>query len=529
MNINRFIRLQRTYSFFTIIFTHCVVFAFVAWLFLPNMDIDMFENYAWGQTFEWGSFKHPPFFAWITRLWFTIWPTTHFSYYCLSYFNLGIGLWGILALARLLFIDSYGKIAKPHQLRQFLLLVLGFSLLGLPYNLYAAVFNADSILLSLWPWTAYAFMASIQSETKKGRWLWTLMLGILAASSFLSKYYSAVFLLTLFIISIAEYQYRTWYLTPYPYVSLLLFVTLIYPHVLWEYRIHFPFTTYYSNYLVSNEKMIFKHAIMLVMTVVYFFAGSWVAWILIKISQNKSQGTSGKKVIGNRIFYSFCQIPILLTVIVSLSAGIMVMDRWTIPVWFSLPIFMANQLTTHLDDLGSYLKVLRYCWIAMVGLIGIVLGITLGCSNSYLGRHHDYNEARKEMVMNVASRFHALFPQKELEWVGGMIWPDHTAPFSYYLKNHPRAVPGFPDQMPALVNPYQLWNQQYGVIVCGNKPYNQGQLSECENQTRLWLESRGLPRREETVTYYAKGWRWHFLKAPQRQVKVFWIIPVLHH
>lgn len=526
MIANNVFPLRKIPSLLGIVLFHCVVFSIVAWLFLPNMDIDMFENYAWGQTFEWGSFKHPPFFVWITRLWFSVWPTNNFSYYCLSFFNVGISLWGILSLAKLLFLDSIKSPVNNRQLRQFLLMVLGFSVLGLPYNIYAAVFNADSILISLWPWTAYAFFSCIKAQNAKRKWFWTVMLSIFAAASFLGKYFSAVFLLTLFIISLTESQYRRWYFTWHPYVCLLLCIVFLLPHALWEYHLGFPFKTYYSYYLNEGTEKIVKHVIMFSFTGIYFFAGSWIVWLILKALDKTSHITAKPKIINDRIFYCLCLIPIGLTVIISLFGGIKVMDRWAIPIWFTLPIFLANQFTAHLDNLRSHLNLLKYFWLGLMCLIGLGFTFTLWSSYDYLSKHHDYLEARKEMVNTIEKRFQTLFPEKKLAWVGGSEWPDHTAPFAYYLKNHPRAVPGFPDRMPALVNPYKYWFKHYGVIICGKKVSDlQDRVTNCENQTISWLQSKGFPIREEVISFHAQGWRWVHLKAPVRQVKVFWIIP----
>jgi hypothetical protein len=50
-----------------------------------NLDsyADMLENYAWGQDLAWGSAKHPPLFAWVTGVWFAIFPTRDSAYHLL--------------------------------------------------------------------------------------------------------------------------------------------------------------------------------------------------------------------------------------------------------------------------------------------------------------------------------------------------------------------------------------------------------------------------------------------------------------
>ncbi len=107
-----------------------------------NLDhyADMLENYAWGQSMAWGSTKHPPLFAWVTGLWFDIFPTQDIAYYLLSYLNVAIGLLGVYRLAHALRLPN---LALPSVM----LLCMAF-----PYSTLAAKFNANAILLSVWPW-----------------------------------------------------------------------------------------------------------------------------------------------------------------------------------------------------------------------------------------------------------------------------------------------------------------------------------------------------------------------------------------
>ena len=64
-----------------------------------NLDsyADMLENYAWSQAWDWGTHKHPPFFAWVVGAWFAVFPQTDWAYRLLSYTNVAVGLWGCAA------------------------------------------------------------------------------------------------------------------------------------------------------------------------------------------------------------------------------------------------------------------------------------------------------------------------------------------------------------------------------------------------------------------------------------------------
>jgi hypothetical protein len=97
---------------------------------------------------------------------------------------------------------------------------------------------------------------------------------------------------------------------------------------------------------------------------------------------------------------------------------------------------------------------------------------------------------------------------------------------AFFAANHPRALPGFPNERRALVNPYPAWQQKYGVIICvaANVYAREGSHdTECEDQTRGWLRSHNLALDEETLNYHADGWR--FIRAQAKYVTVFWMPP----
>ena len=131
-----------------------VIWAVISWLSSPSLDSygDMVENYAWSQTLALGTFKHPPLFAWIVGAWFALFPTRVWAYYLLSYVNAAIGIAGIVCLGRLWVPEAMSAARR----RAFLTAVAVFAALSFPYSNLAAKFNADTVLLSLWPWTAYA-------------------------------------------------------------------------------------------------------------------------------------------------------------------------------------------------------------------------------------------------------------------------------------------------------------------------------------------------------------------------------------
>ncbi len=185
---------------------------------------DMLETYSWGQHWQLGYYKHPPFYAWVAGAWFQIMPRADWSFYLLSAVNVGIGFAGVWALATH-FLKKGGR----------LLAVLPLAFMP-SYNYLASNFNANTILLSLWPWTTYAFVKSLETRSLR----YSAAFGALAAACMLSKYYSILLLGTCLVAAIAHPEARRYFASPAPYVAVAAGALLLVPHLGWAFTNDWP-------------------------------------------------------------------------------------------------------------------------------------------------------------------------------------------------------------------------------------------------------------------------------------------------
>src|SRR5262245_19333695 len=114
---------------------------------------DMAEAWAWGHEFQLGYPKHPPLFAWMAGVWFKLLPRENWSFFLLSSINSALGLAGAWMIAGRL-------LPRSSQWAALLLLLLTPF-----YGFFALKFNANAILLSLWPWTAYFFVRALETRS----------------------------------------------------------------------------------------------------------------------------------------------------------------------------------------------------------------------------------------------------------------------------------------------------------------------------------------------------------------------------
>ncbi|MGF6781253.1 glycosyltransferase family 39 protein [Paraburkholderia sp. GAS334] len=219
--------------FLSLLLVHAVVWTFAAWLSRGNLDFqgDMVENYAWGIEWQAGYVKHPPLFAWITAAWFSIAPHTDLAYFALSAINALIGLLGIVAL---------GRRFMPWRLA----IVAGLAMAVSPlYTNLAIKFNANAVLLSVWPWTAYFFVRFMQSGGRR----WAFALGVFAGLAILGKYFSVVLLVALLGAALARPAWRARTLSLRSLWVAAGGVVALFAHVRWLVLNHFPTFGYASE------------------------------------------------------------------------------------------------------------------------------------------------------------------------------------------------------------------------------------------------------------------------------------------
>jgi 4-amino-4-deoxy-L-arabinose transferase-like glycosyltransferase len=193
---------------------------------------DMVEAYVWGRQFELGYYKHPPLWAWITGAWLSVLPRAAWSFGLLCAINVGAGLWGAWMLI--------GRFAEgDRRLAAFLLLMVT------PFYAFTAyVFNANSIFVSLWPWTAYVFLLAIDQR----RLIHAVLFGVLAAADMLSKYYALALLLACLAAALAHPKAKAYFTSPSPWLSVLVGGVLFAPHVWWLTRNGFlPFSYFHGE------------------------------------------------------------------------------------------------------------------------------------------------------------------------------------------------------------------------------------------------------------------------------------------
>jgi 4-amino-4-deoxy-L-arabinose transferase-like glycosyltransferase len=178
---------------------------------------DMAEAYVWGREFQLGYNQHPPLWAWICGLWFLIFPRADWAFALLSSLNAGLGLLGAWRLIGR-FADGEKRSAAT-----LLLLLTPF------YTFLAYKYNANSIFLSIWPWTLYFFVRSIDGRAPADAVLFGLCMGL----ALLSKYYALILAASCLIAALQHPLRSRYFASASPYISIAVAAALCAPHLAW--------------------------------------------------------------------------------------------------------------------------------------------------------------------------------------------------------------------------------------------------------------------------------------------------------
>ena len=487
-----------------VLFLHVLVWIAVQSIAATNLDSygDMLENYAWSQVLEWGSFKHPPLFAWITGLWFWVMPENDFSYRLLAYLNVAVGLAGVYRLAVAMRLAS---LALP----AILLLCLAF-----PYSTLAAKFNANSVLLSIWPWVAVAWWHSLHPESLRSVRLWSITFGVLGVLAMLGKYYSGVFLLALFLASFSFTAGRAWLRSSRPWLTLFIFILCLMPHLYWLSLHDFVTLRYVGEQ--GDGHVAWRHIVRFALSPILYWCLPWLlcCWLF----GDSDQGWRGwlKRLVfcwaargwSDALFW-LAILPWLITLLFGVAGAVELSLPWAIPIGFAFPLLWLRNLCINKEGIVRAERVAIQSRRLLQGYLIFLLLLfplamlqgwreaTRGSDNYYLPRR-----AAAEAILSV---WHTRYPDQKLKWVGGQ-WGENAL-LAFYGDPSLRILPGLPDQFPATLSSFEEWRDGPGLLLCPALPMAPGSQADCDNNMQVWLHERAQDAPQISVSVARTGWR----------------------
>ena len=382
---------------------------------------DTVEPYAWGKELQSGYVKHPPFWAWVAYAWFAVLPTSDWAAYLLSALNAAIGL-GCTYLIALRFVSEQKAMAAV------------LCLIATPiYFCLASRFNANTMLLSLWPATTLFALRSQESDRVADG----IATGLLAAACLLSKYNSALFLAALFLALPLRSSSAVWY-SRSAIACYVVSAAALMPHLIWL-RAHnyLPFAYFQETtsrpFGVSlREALIFPFTslgLFLPALLIYVISAraGWRTWQHGLLSRRSP----------DRAFVGLLLLgPIVLTLIACLVRSATVKPVYIIPALFMAPIWLV-MIPGIPFDATVFARVRRGCaHFLMFYLVAapIVAGVGFAHAPSFA------SQPSSQVARLVTAEWHHRYAGP-LRFIGG----DETYALAttFYSQDHPSYLLGF--------------------------------------------------------------------------------------
>ena len=509
----------------TFIVLSCLAWTLMQLVTYPALDgrHDMLENYAWSHLATWGTHKHPPFFSWVVGVWFAWMPHQSTYYKLLAYVNVAVALGGVLKLAQALELPELGKPA---------VILLMWSL---PYTTLAAKFNANSQLLSLWPWTAFFLIKAWQGQGWRQA-ADAVALGALGAACMLSKYYSGVFLLGLLVVCLLHAEGRRWMRTPWPYLALALLLTLLWPHVQWVLA-HDGVTFKYVEEQ-GNGHIYHKGLLTFALSPVLYWLPAWAVVVALggRALSRASQTPLDWRALGrwavqtwkpqgwDDVLFWLAFIPWALSLVFGLSSFVNLSTAWAIPIGYAFPLLWLRNFKLQAARLHAaempWTRLDACVYPVLVALL--LLSALLGWRNAKVA-DVNYYQPSLSVSQTLLGDWHRQHPDTPLKWVGGD-WAENAV-VSFYGDSSLVVIPGLPGS--EVVNLYETGDlgAQPGLIFCSRGPVLSGLTSPgaCEREAQAWLADQGLPAQAIAYRIFREGWR--FPKRVEFDYVVFHVLP----
>ena len=429
-----FIKQGQISKFFVIfLFVHALIWTVIPTLANSNLPLDTIEQLAWASDIQWGYTKHPPLSAWFAGLVFKIFSNQDWAYYLLSQLFVVLSFTIVRNFSRDFFEN------KIHSLISVLLLE-GISF----YNFTTPEYNVYVCELPFWALTVLYCWKGIK-QNDYASWL---LFGFFAGLGVLSHYLFLYLLISLdlffiYMIFKKEFNYKC-------LVSLITFLIVLLPHLIWMTENNF-ITITYALHRTGLEETSFLNHLYYPLVFVAKQIGILVPFfimLLFIISKLKYKINFKDKKIIFLIIINI--IPIFLIFLTSFFSGAKIRTMWMTPFYLFIGVFCIYIFQSNIQA-----KRLKYFFTVFLLIFIFSPSTYYYYSVTQKSSRTDY--PGKEIARFIQTQWDNNFSNK-IEIVFGDVWD--AGNLSYNLKSRPKWTPKAPEQ------------KNVGIIVIGNYDKN---------------------------------------------------------
>jgi 4-amino-4-deoxy-L-arabinose transferase-like glycosyltransferase len=427
-----------TKVFYVFLFFHLLLWTLIPSLSNINLPLDTIEALAWGSNLAWGFSKHPPFSAFAVEFIYLIFGSNDWSFYFLSQIFIVTTFFIVWKFSNEIFEEKLYSLLS-------VLILSGIYF----YNFTTPEFNVNISQLPFWALSVYFFWKGINFN-KKIDWV---LLGVFSAIGFLSKYLFIYLLLSLFIYFLINLK-KFKKLIPNYFLSLIITLILLLPHIIWLFNNNFVTILYGINRSGLTDFEIIDHLknplIFLIKQCLILSPFFLMVFIILKKKIKIKINIQSKN--NKTLFLIVINIvPLLLILFTSIFSGAEIRTMWMTPfyLFFGTLFFLILKKNIEIKKIKKFYFTFLFFFLISPLIYCIVSLIDTTKRTDYPG---------KEISRLVQNKWDDNFTN-EIKIVIGDEW--YAGNLSYHLRSRPT---WFND----LKNKASLITGEQGVVYAGN-------------------------------------------------------------
>ncbi|HXZ47046.1 MAG TPA: glycosyltransferase family 39 protein, partial [Pseudolabrys sp.] len=293
-----------------------------------GLNPDMTEVVAWSRDLSFGYLKHPPMAAWLTWIWFSVFPVAEWAFYLLAMLMPAIALWIVWRLSA-----DYLDIEKR---------IVAVALLTfIPFlNFLALKFNVNTVLLPLWAATTWFFLRSVLTRDT----VWAMLAGIAAGGAMLGKYWSIFLLVGLALAAVIDRRRLDYIWSPAPFATAVAGLFVLAPHMIWLTEHKFaPFSYAMTAHAQQPLAAVVYSALgYLLGSIGYAIVPVIFVLALARCSRRTLADVIWPAADDRRLVVTSFWGPLVLPAAGALVAGTEITSLWSMPAFSLLPVLLLS-------------------------------------------------------------------------------------------------------------------------------------------------------------------------------------------
>jgi len=385
---------------------------------------DTLEAWTLGRHFAFGYHKHPPLMGWVAAGWTSVFPLSDWSLQLMAMVNAGLALFFVDCVARQ-FVTGHKRI-----------LVLLLLMLTPAYQFHAQRFNANSVLLAIWPLATWCFLRAFETRST----VWAIAAGCTTALAMVGKYYSIFLVASFAFAALAHPARRAYFGSASPWISAVTGLAVLSPHIYWLATTGASTFTYALTHANGNPVSSLGEVKNFLLGLVASISAVAVIWVFIAGTRLKQLPADFAAMSsGLRLLFYVAIGTIVLPVLTSLALGTDLPSLWALQGLFLFVVLIVGGISYPLERFYTVNVAVIATGVSLVAvLVAAPIHAVYRNINGYEEGRNLYQQAASELTRQwrelTGEPLGAVSGDDSLAFATAFYSPDHphyARPFEY--------------------------------------------------------------------------------------------------